>query len=230
MKKMLSAVLLAVLIFNSIFYYAEASNKKIFDEIEAEGSLIEILLEDPNLMLQQYSNILSVETMALSNADCSNGEIVKAYERDQDGTVSLLEVEATLTKILYQEKVDLSFEGDEMPVTLYALTANTVSEDSKTIYGVSLSGTIIWKDNFLVDNELVSMSGERSGSYTGDGKYYCMAGSRYVGPGWGYFSGTSFVDSSVAGEKGQKFQLNVYSSSTNSTKEIVLIVKTSIFD
>lgn len=217
------------IIFNSIFYNVEARSKKIFDETATEGLLISILSENPDLLLQQYSNVLSVETMALSNADCSHGEIVKAYEQKQDGTVCLLEVEATLTKILYQEESDLSLEGDEMFSTLYVLTGNTSSKDSMTKNGVTLNGTIVWKDHLGVNNELVSISGTRAGSYAGEGTYYCWSGSHAI-LGWVSFSGTSFNDSSVSGEKGFWFGLEINSPSSNSTSSATLIMKTSIFD
>lgn len=229
MKKTLSAVLLSVLIFNSIFYNAEASNKKIFGETEVKESLMEILSEDPDLLLQQYSNILSVETMELPNAYCSKGEIVKAYEQDQDGTVSLLETKTTLTKIQYKEELGLSLKSDEMPTTLYVLTADTYSSDSTTQYGVSMSGTIVWKDYFGMSNELVSIAGVRSGSYTGDGSYYCRSGTHQVA-GWTTFTGASFFDNSVSGEEGFGFELVIFSPSTSSTKKAKLTVSTSILD
>lgn len=189
-----------------------------------------VLSENPDLLLQQYSNILSMETMELPNTYCLNGEeIVKAYEQDQDGTVCMLDVEATLTKILYQEELEPSLEDDEIPTTLYVLAANTVSTDSKTEYGVTLSGTIVWKDHFGIDNELVSISGSRSGSYTGDGGYYCRMGTHQV-VGWVKFTGSSFFDNSVSGDRGVGYELIVNSPSTNSTREASLSVSTSIFD
>lgn len=230
MKKTLSAVFLFVIICNGFCYNAEASNKKIFCETEAERAMSIILSEAPDLLLQQYSNILSVETIELSNAYCSNGEIVKAYEQNQDGTVCLLETEATLTKILYHEELDLSLEGDERPAALYVLTAETYSSDTTTQYGVRLTGTIAWKDNFGMNNELVAVSGSRSGSYTGDGTYYCSAGSTQLEPGWISFSEASFFNHSVAGTEGYGFQLVIHSPSTSSAKIAQLIIKTSILD
>lgn len=230
MKKALSAVIMFVFLFNSFSYNAEASNKKIFCETEAERAMSVILSEDPNLLLQQYSNILSVETTELSNTYCSNGEIVKAYEQDQDGTVCMLETEATLTKILYHEEPGLSLEGDERPTTLYVLTAETYSSDTTTQYGVRLTGAIAWKDYAGVNNELVAVSGSRSGSYMGDGTYYRSAGTTQLEPGWITFSGASFFDHSVAGTKGYGFQLVIHSPSQSSSNVAQLIIKTSIFD
>lgn len=229
MKKTLSAVVLFVVIFNSFCYNAEASNKKIFCETEAERAMSVILSEDSDLLLQQYSNILSVETIELPNAYCAKGEIVKAYEQNQDGTVCLLEAEATLTKILYQEETDLSLDDDEEPAALYVLTAETYSSDTTVQYGVRLTGAIAWKDYAGVNNELVAISGSRSGSYVGDGTYYCNSGTTPI-VGWTTFSEASFFDHSVSGKEGFGFQLTIQSPSTNSTRRAELIIRTSIFD
>lgn len=229
MKKTLSSVILLVFLFNSMCYTAEANNERIFCESEVEGSLEAILSEDPDLLSQQYSNILSVETIELSDALCSNGEIVEAYELNQDGTVRSLETEVTLTKVLYQEEQNLSLKRDEKPSTLYVMTAETYSSDTTKQYDVRLTGCIVWIDHFGVDNELVALSGSRSGSYTGDGTYYCNSGTTPI-VAWKTFSDASFFDNSVKGKKGYGFQLLIHSPSTQSTQSAQLIIRTSIFD
>lgn len=221
--------MLLVFLFNSTCYTAEANNKRIFCESEIEGSLEAILSEDLDFLSQQYSNVLSVETIELSGELCSNGEIVEAYELNQDGTVCSLETEVTLTKILYQEEQNLSLKRDEKPSTLYVMTAETYSSDTTKQHGVRLTGCIAWIDHLGVDNELVALSGSRSGSYTGIGTYYCNSGTTTIAA-WKTFSDVSFFDNSAKGEKGYSFQLLIHSPSTQSTQSAQLIIRTSIFD
>jgi len=137
-----------------------------------------------------------------------------------------------LSKISYREKADeISTEiGDENVAAVYVLTADTKdSVDSTTKNGISLKGTITWIDHAGLNNELVSVSGSRSGSYSGDGKYIVTSGTHNVTNGSGSFSGTTFSNSAVGGEKGYSFTLTMHSY-TASGDQTTLIVKTSAFD
>lgn len=199
------------------------NNKVTFSEAEVNELFIESLATNPELLIWQYSNIVDIQTTTLSNFGRSGESAVEAYEYDEDGTVHLLEAKATVTKVLYEEESDIS--------SLYVLTAsthNTDSSDSITKDGVTLNGTITWVDHFGPKNELVSLSGSRSGSYTGDGSYVCT--SRTIPIGSGTFAGASFSDTSFQGRNGSSFTLIVRSTSAENNKQVQLIVKTSIFD
>lgn len=223
MKKISLAILSMALLINCACFRVEASNKAVFGKEEVDESFVEALAADPDLLLQQYSNIVDIQTTTLSNLSRSGECAVVAYEYVQNDAAQLLEVEATLTKVSYQEDADIS--------SLYVLTAstdNTDSSDSITKNGVTLTGTITWIDHFGPSNELVSLSGSRSGSYTGDGSYVIT--SRTTPVGSGTFEGASFSDTSYKGQKGYSFTLIVRSDSSVDNKQVQLIVKTSFFD
>lgn len=223
MKKIFLTVLSMALVINCTCFRAEASNKATFGEAEVNESFVTVLETDPDSLFQQYSNIVDIQTTTLSDISRSSESAVEAYEYDVDGTAHLLEAKATLTKVLYQEESDIS--------SLYVLAAstdNTYSSDSITKDGVTLNGTIVWEDNFGPKNKLVSLSGSRSGSYTGDGSYVIT--SRTTPIGSGTFAGASFSDTSYGGRNGSSFTLIVRSDSAETSKQVQLIVKTSFLD
>lgn len=229
MRKILLMALSAVILINCTCFRTEASNKAVFDKAQMDESFVKLLQADSDLLLEQYSNIIDIQVVTLSKADRSNGSLAEAYEYDENGAVRLLEVEATLTKVLYWEDFGSRLSDDENISALYVLTADTKdSSDSITQGEVTLNGTITWIDHFGIDNELVSLSGSRSGLYTGDATYDCYARTRYIGGST--FGGISFADSSFSGTKGYSFSLIVRSTSSVTGKQVQLLVKTSAFD
>lgn len=230
MKKQLMALLSLVLLINSACFKTEAGNDDIFDRADADESFIELLSTEPDLLLEQYSNIIDIQTTTLSSCSRSNeGVAIEACEYDENGTAHFLEAEATLTEVIYREGPASEVSGDENTSSLYVLSANTKeTPDSITKEGVTLNGCITWIDHFGMSNELVSLSGSRSGSYTGDGSYVCT--SRTNGVTSGDFEGTSFSDSSKSGVTGYSFTLIVRSKSLSSGTTVQVMVKTSAFD
>lgn len=230
MKKILVAVLAMVLVLNSVCFRAEANDKSVFDKTEVDESFIKQLETEPDLLLEQYVNVIDIQTMTLSNKSrSSEGIEIEAYVYGEDGAVHLLESEATLTKVIYQDVSVLSLSDDENLSTLYVLSASAdekVSDASGTQKGVTLYAAITWIDHFGLQNELVSLSGSRSGSYTGEGSYICNA---RVTPVTGGEFDESFYDSEKAGQLGYSFTLTVTSKSSSGDLAKI-IAKTSAFD
>lgn len=229
MKKILLTVLSLVLMTSSVCFRTEAGNKAVLDKADVNESFIEVLNTEPDLLFEQYNNIIDIQTMTLSNKSRSTDGIeIEAYEYDKDGIKHFLETDATLTKVIYQDESAFGLFGDENTSCLYVLNANTKdTTDSLTKDGVTLNGCITWIDNFGMSNELVSVSGSRSGSYTALGMYTCK--TRYASITSDTFEGASFENSDVGGEIGYQFYL-IVKSPTSSGTEAQLIVKTSAFD
>lgn len=98
-------------------------------------------------------------------------------------------------------------------------------EDNKTENNLSLYGCICWVDNLGVSNEIQYVSGNRTGSYSGDGTYTVTGGSTPLGSGT--FS-SSFYDSNCNGQAMVfRLRINSYDSSGN---KVTLAVATSIID
>lgn len=230
MKKILVAVLSLVLVMNSASFRAEASDKTVFDKSKVDESFVKLLETEPDLLLEQYGNVVDIQTMTLSTKSrSSEGIEIEACVYGEDGVAHLLEAEATLTKVIYQDVSFLSLSDDENLSTLYVLSTSAdekVSDESGTQEGVTLYAAITWIDHVGLQNELVSLSGSRSGSYTGDGSYVCNARTTPVTSG--EFE-ESFNDSNKKGQKGYSFTLSVFSKST-SGKTVKVMAKTSAFD
>ncbi|MCM1192658.1 MAG: hypothetical protein NC123_10375 [Butyrivibrio sp.] len=231
-EKILLTVLSMVLVMNSICLSAKANERAVFSQETANESVIRLLETEPDLLFEQYSNIIDIQTITLSNDRRSNeGVEIEAYEYDEDGAVHFIEAEATLTKVIYQDESALNLSGDDNRSALCVLSVNAEeknSDGSWTKDGVTVNAVITWIDHLGVKNELVALSGSRSGSYTGDGSYICTA--RVTPVTSGDFEGASFKDTTAAGQTGYSFTLVVSSKSSTSGKTIQTIAKTSAFD
>lgn len=226
MKKMF----LAVFLFASVFLSALTVNAKtpvaaFKASTVSEKSFMELLEVNPEAVYEKYDNVIEIQTMKIDN---KNSDGVKAFKYDKNGILQELDCEVTLNKISYQEGANSISAASNDVSTVYALTAETKdSKDSTTKNGITLNGTITWIDHFGTSNELVSVSGSRSGAYKGDGTYKIT--SQTHGVGSGSFSSGSFSDSSNSGEKGYSFTLVIHSY-TAAGDQTTLIVKTSAFD
>lgn len=228
MKKLFSVVFILALLLNFTSINADASNKSTFGSSEIDEALIELLKTDPALLLERYDNIIDVQTIALSNKGRSS-EGVEAYEYDEYGSIQRLETEASVTKVVYYDAADISASGDENTSSLYLMTASAeskTSEDAMSKDGCVLAGYIVWIDHFGLENELVSFSGTRSGSYLGKANYTGQL--RTSSSCYDEFD-TSFIDISLQGKTASTITL-IINSYTGKGNKMQLLFRTSIFD
>ncbi len=228
MKKILSAtILLFSLSAGSIIASANTHVSTFEAHTVTEESFIELMETDPDTIYEKYNNIIDVQTLTTDN---QKSEDIRAFEYDENGILQELDCEVTLNIITYQENIGATRSAIRNNSTVYVLSATTKpSSDSTTKNGITLNGTITWIDHLGPSNEFVSVSGSRSGSYSGNGDYIVTSQTHNVGNGGGSFSGTTFSSTSGAGSRGSSFTLTVHSSTSAGTVT-TLVVKTSIFD
>lgn len=215
-----------MLFIGGAYIHVDAQEKDFFDGGAIDEGFVEVVETMPEVLFEQYDNIIDIQTTALSGKGRASGGI-EAYEYNEDGIMNIVNCEGTLTRIVYQEEAEQP--GMEGVSSLYILIASSdkTSTDSTTEDGVTLNGCITWIDHLGMSNELVALSGSREGTYTGEGTYVCT--SRTHGVGSGKFDGDSFETYSYKGEKGYSFTLIVRSKTQNGNS-VQLQVNTSMFD
>lgn len=225
MKKLLCCTLVTIMIFGfSVTAVAQEEKQQMFSEMDAE--FVSMVLEEPELALNRYSNISDITNVPVpaNFQEKIVGSLISEY-----GEVTNLDCEISLVRIqMKNQPYTLLANGQEQGDVMYVLSASTKeSPGSLTEDGVTLNGTIGWIDHFGTSNEFKYVSGSRSGSYVGAGRY--GSGGRGVAYNGGTDFDSSFSDSTGSGNQSSWFYLHVYST-TQTGKRITLNVSTSILD
>lgn len=227
-KKLFLVTTLALgLLSNSAAVSAQPlQDSAVTESIVVDDSFVELLQTDSKALYEKYSNIVDIQEVQLDDEQLS--KYVEAYECSEDGMIEDVDCTATLNKITYRDGSVSPLTADRTS-TIYVLMAESTSktsENSATQYGVTLKGSIVWIDHFGMSNELVSISGERSGSYDGDAKYAITGGTTPIGSGT---FDTSFENNDYAGSTAFQFILTIASNPV-SGKRFHITVKTSVTD
>lgn len=184
--------------------------------------MINLIYINDNESFRLYDEITSIEVIDIeSNLE---NKIIQSNFYDEEGNVNNIPYDIELKRITVKSNYLRSLNLEE---EIYVLTGTTKnSTDSLNKDGVYLSGCICWVDNLGIGNEILFVSGSRSGSYSGDANYTVTAGTTPIGSGT--FT-NSFYDNSVAGENAMTFRLRINSYDSSGNK-ITLSIATSLID
>ena len=231
LKTILSVCLIFVLTLGCKGYGVKA--KTMDQEFTVQDINDDLLSGDTFYKLpQMYSNVISVEEVEIAKekkSDCANAYITdiegNKYSLDCDVNLKKIEVDNSGTSIRqYLSDDTTNNEGS----TIYVLQGTTkTSSGSESQHGVVLRGYLTWIDNAGMNNEFISASGSRSGSYTGYGHYSIVKGTTSLGSD--DFNTSFSTTGNSNNHVGLTFKLNVRTATSDSST-VNLVVVNSPFD
>ena len=234
MKKLKTILFVCLIFILTLGNKGYGVNAKTMDQEFTVQDINDDLLSGDNFfkLPQMYSNVISVEEVEIPKEKMSDCAV--AYITDSEGNKHPLDCDVNLKKIeldnsgtnirQYLSEDIANNEGS----TVYVLRGTTkTSSGSESQHGVVLSGYLTWIDNAGINNEFISASGSRSGSYTGYGHYSIVKGTTPLGSD---DFNTSFSTTGNSNSHfGLTFKLNVRTN-TSDSNTVTLVVVNSLFD